>query len=58
MDHRVSVGQAECFMCINIIESVDHMLIKCPFALKVWNNINGRCGWSDYLGESIRGMID
>jgi len=52
------VGNVECSMCINIIESVDHLLLKCPFAVKVWNYINGWCGWSDFVGESIRGRID
>jgi len=59
LDKRgVMVGGVECSMCFNEVESTDHLLIRCPFAVKVWKRIGVWCGWSVAQVDFIREKID
>ncbi|XP_023771129.1 uncharacterized protein LOC111919768 [Lactuca sativa] len=58
LDQRgVQVHSTQCSACISGMESMDHMLLKCPFVVDLWNRIWEWCGITPIIFSSIKEML-
>lgn len=41
-----------CALCLQEVETLDHLFLQCPFSRKVWFKVLRRCGWQGYAPRS------
>ncbi|CAH1440248.1 unnamed protein product [Lactuca virosa] len=53
----VQIHSPQCSACVSGMESTDHMLLKCPFAVEIWNQIWDWCGITPNKFSCLKEML-
>ncbi|XP_023729907.1 uncharacterized protein LOC111877622 [Lactuca sativa] len=54
----VQVHSTQCSACISGLESTDHLFLRCPFAVDLWNRLWNWCGITPMIFSSIKEMLN